>query len=173
MKGVKPRPARVQGTTAVITTPVGSVFVTINEDEHDEPMEVFLTVGKAGSDITADAEAIGRLLSFALRVEAVLSPRERLYRIAKQLEGIGGSRSTGLGMERVRSLADGVAQVLLSYLGNAEKHPRPAAVGRHHTEAKPAASPAVKPDLCPSCGNATLVLEEGCQKCHSCGHSEC
>jgi len=28
-------------------------------------------------------------------------------------------------------------------------------------------------DLCPDCGNATLVWEEGCQKCHSCGFSEC
>lgn len=28
-------------------------------------------------------------------------------------------------------------------------------------------------DLCPKCGVASFVREEGCQKCHSCGYSEC
>ena len=27
--------------------------------------------------------------------------------------------------------------------------------------------------LCPECGHATLIFEEGCQKCYSCGFSEC
>ena len=28
-------------------------------------------------------------------------------------------------------------------------------------------------DICPSCGASALVYEEGCVKCHACGHSEC
>ena len=28
-------------------------------------------------------------------------------------------------------------------------------------------------DLCPECGEATFVFEEGCKKCHSCGYSMC
>jgi len=28
-------------------------------------------------------------------------------------------------------------------------------------------------DLCPSCGEGTLVFEEACKKCYSCGYSEC
>jgi len=28
-------------------------------------------------------------------------------------------------------------------------------------------------DLCPECGNSTFVMEEGCQKCYSCGYSKC
>jgi ribonucleoside-diphosphate reductase alpha chain len=28
-------------------------------------------------------------------------------------------------------------------------------------------------DICPSCGASSLVYEEGCVKCYSCGHSEC
>jgi ribonucleoside-diphosphate reductase alpha chain len=31
----------------------------------------------------------------------------------------------------------------------------------------------IKADLCPECGDAALVYEEGCAKCHSCGYSEC
>jgi ribonucleoside-diphosphate reductase alpha chain len=28
-------------------------------------------------------------------------------------------------------------------------------------------------ELCPDCQNASLMNEEGCRKCHSCGYSEC
>ena len=174
--GVKNRPEKIRGTTSMIRTPVGEVFVTINEDEKAEPLEVFVTVGKAGSDITADAEAIGRLMSFALRVEAELAPRERLRKIARQLSGIGGSRTTGLGPEKIRSLADGVATVIFKYLDEpVEKREKSEAVRTQN--APPVvyalAAAAVERDLCPKCGNATLVAEEGCAKCHSCGYSEC
>lgn len=183
LRGIKSRPPRVHGTTSVVNTPVGSAFVTINEDKHGEPLEVFLTVGRAGSDVSADAETIGRLLSLALRFESVLSPREKLEAIARQLEGIGGSRSSGMGPARVRSLADGVARVLLTYLSEGA---RSAEEGekrhRHQGAAEAGAGGHAKPvpvgasrvgDMCPTCKNLTLVLEEGCKKCHSCGYSEC
>jgi ribonucleoside-diphosphate reductase alpha chain len=174
--GVKPRPVRVRGTTTEIHTPVGIAFVTINEDDRGEPLEVFVTVGKSGSDIIADAEAIGRLISFALRTEAVLPPRERLHKIARQLVGIGGSRSTGLGPKRIRSLADGVARVIFEYLGEVPASSRlsmsaPEASGTTGVTVVPGTS--THRDLCHVCGNATLALEEGCKKCHSCGYSEC
>ena len=28
-------------------------------------------------------------------------------------------------------------------------------------------------DLCPECGEAAVVNEEGCRKCYACGYSEC
>jgi len=28
-------------------------------------------------------------------------------------------------------------------------------------------------DLCPECGHAALVNEEGCRRCYTCGYSEC
>jgi ribonucleoside-diphosphate reductase alpha chain len=167
-RGVKPRPMRVIGTTSVVKTPVGTAFVTINEDEKKEPLEVFVSVGKAGTDITADAEAIGRLISFALRVEAVMPPRDRLALIAKQLQGIGGSRSAGLGKNRIRSLADGVAVMLLNYLAEDSGEAAPAA-----GNAAAGDSEVVRGDLCPDCGNATVKHAEGCSKCESCAWSEC
>jgi ribonucleoside-diphosphate reductase alpha chain len=174
--GVKPRPPRVRGTTTEIETPVGIAFITINEDATGEPLEVFVNVGKSGSDIIADAEAIGRLISFALRAEAVLPPRERLTKIARQLIDIGGSRSIGFGRKKIRSLADGVAKVIFEYLGVAPSSARlnppddeldivvPAVVA--------AGAQGAHADLC-KCGNFTLVMEEGCKKCLSCGYSEC
>ena len=40
------------------------------------------------------------------------------------------------------------------------------------TPAKAAASMKIG-DLCPECGQAALVNEEGCRKCYACGYSEC
>ncbi len=173
MEGVKPRPVKVRGTTTEIHTPIGIAYVTINEDPSGQPLEMFVTVGKSGSDIIADAEAIGRLISFALRTEAVYSPRERLYKIARQLRGIGGSRSTGLGPEKVRSLADGVARVIFDYLGEAPFRAPAASPARQEASGVPVLVSGSSRDLCPTCGNATLAFEEGCKKCHSCGYSEC
>ncbi|HEY6407651.1 MAG TPA: adenosylcobalamin-dependent ribonucleoside-diphosphate reductase, partial [Ktedonobacteraceae bacterium] len=57
-QGIKARPAVVQGYTRQVSAPEGKVNVTINSDEHG-PLEVFVNVGKAGSDIAALAEALG------------------------------------------------------------------------------------------------------------------
>ena len=114
---VKPRPQDcLRGYTYRAETPLGTAFVTVNRNGDDEPFEVFLNVGKAGSDTAAVAEAIGRLISMILRLPSPLSPTERLQEVASQLIGIGGGRPMGFGRERVRSLPDAVAQVLTENL---------------------------------------------------------
>jgi ribonucleoside-diphosphate reductase alpha chain len=105
----------------------------------------------------------------------------------RQLSGIGGGRSLGFGPNRVRSLPDGVAQILDEYLQEAEE------AHSDDDPAEPAASPASQTsnngfhpgpapeqqpllhfgDLCPECGQAAVVNEEGCRKCYACGFSEC
>jgi ribonucleoside-diphosphate reductase alpha chain len=166
---IKPRPHKTVGSTYRIDTPVGSAFITINENGDGNPLELFVNVGKAGSDISADAEAIGRLSSLVLRIDPTMKPKERLAAMIDQLQGIGGSRSVGFGSMRVRSLADGIARVLADYLGwkveesKGKKSPLPLGMGKVKKLS----------DICPDCGQATLVFEEGCQKCHSCGFSEC
>jgi ribonucleoside-diphosphate reductase alpha chain len=35
------------------------------------------------------------------------------------------------------------------------------------------ALPTLRADLCPSCGEATFVHEEGCMHCNACGFSQC
>lgn len=165
----KPRPARVSGETHRITTPVGTAYVTVNMDESGDPFEVFVNIGSSGSDIMAFAEALGRLISLMLRTPSLLTPREKIHQICDQLQGIGGSRSVGFGPQRVLSLPDALARVLCQYNGlEAEE-------GGQVTVAVPTPLPSaeVKGDLCPSCGWATYVHEEGCKKCHFCGHSEC
>ena len=114
-QGIKPRPAVVHGYTRQVSAPEGKINVTINSDEHG-PLEVFVNVGKAGSDIAALAEALGRLISLNLRVLSPLSQTDRAKEIAEQLRGIGGSRSVGFGMQQVRSLPDAVARALEMHL---------------------------------------------------------
>ena len=162
---VKPRPRTLRGVTFRVDTPLGTGYVHVNQNTSGEPFEVFLNVGKAGSDVQADAEALGRLISLILRMPSPLTPRERVEEIVKQLDRIGGRRDAGMGPGRVRSIPDAIAQVLAEHTGlrePGEEHVREAREGR------PKAS-----DMCPDCQNFTLVFEEGCQKCHVCGFSEC
>ena len=172
----RPRPRKLEGSTFKIVTPLGAAFITINENGGGRPFEVFLNVGKAGSDTAAVAEALGRLISLVLRLPSAMDPIERLQNVAEQLSGIGGGRPMGFGPQRVRSLPDGIAQALIEYLGQA---PEPMdANGRDNGDAHAGAPVAQQlplkiGDLCPACGEATFVNEEGCRKCYSCGHSEC
>ncbi len=109
---VVPRPVMVEGVTYQTETPVGKTFITINHNENKDPFEVFITVGKSGSDVTAMADALGRMISLNLRLNGTLSPRERIKQVVAQLIGIGGARSVGFGENKVRSLPDAIAKVL-------------------------------------------------------------
>src|SRR6185369_5911731 len=116
----KPRPRALVGQTYTIETPLGKAFVTINTNGGNQPFEVFVNTAKAGSETAAVSEAIGRLISYVLRMASPIAPIDRLREIVTQLTGIGGGRSLGFGPKRVRSLPDGVGQVLGEYLNNRE-----------------------------------------------------
>lgn len=200
---VKPRPMMVTGATYRAETPVGQAYVTINTNGGNQPIEVFINVGKAGSDVTAMAEALGRMISLTLRMASPVSPMERVRKIAAELIGIGGARSMGFGENRVRSLPDAVAKVIDRHFGFFPKHRLdentqvtetvPVTVSVEQTddqkmkdllktieESGTAGVPLVAEekrmvtvDLCPKCGEGSLVFEESCKKCYSCGYSEC
>jgi ribonucleoside-diphosphate reductase alpha chain len=112
----RPRPGALPGVTYRKETPLGTAYITVNVNGGNQPFEVFMNVGKAGSDVAAVSEALGRLISLLLRLPSQLSPGERLESIIEQLAGIGGGRSMGFGANRVRSLPDAVAQVLQEHL---------------------------------------------------------
>jgi ribonucleoside-diphosphate reductase alpha chain len=111
------RPFKVSGATYKLNTPVGGAFVTINQDAEGEPLEIFINVGKAGSDVTAMAEALGRMISTALRFRGHLKPTERAKEIAHQLSGIGGRRSVGFGPKKILSLPDAISVALSNHFG--------------------------------------------------------
>jgi ribonucleoside-diphosphate reductase alpha chain len=180
----KPRGRVLQGETSRISTPLGATYVTINHNGDGQPFEVFIQTAKAGSDTAAVSEAIGRLLSYVLRLASPVSPRDRLKEMVNQLSGIGGGRPLGFGPQRVLSLPDGVAQVLADFLDRTAGEQESAHANGHtngqaaptfsQTQAIQAPIPVVNiGDLCPECGTPSLVNEEGCRKCNSCGYSEC
>jgi len=168
----KSRPKALTGKTYSIETPVGKAFITINENGGTQPFEAFVNTAKAGSEIAAVSEAIGRLISYILRMSSPVAPVDRMREIIVQLIGIGGGRSLGFGINRVRSLPDGIGQILDQYLneknGVVAEEVKPSGNG-HESHAH-----AMKiGDLCPECGEAAVVNEEGCRKCYACGFSEC
>jgi ribonucleoside-diphosphate reductase alpha chain len=172
----RPRPGALSGVTYRKETPLGTAFVTVNVNGGDFPFEVFLNVGKAGSDVASVSEAVGRLISLILRLPSPLNPNERLKQVVDQLAGIGGGRSLGFGANRVRSLPDAVAQVLREHLNSQFD-----AIGED--EDAPYETPTEQlplpigdrpiGDLCPDCGQAAFIPTEGCRKCYVCGYSEC
>ena len=178
------RPKSLTGITDARQTPEGNLYLTLNT-HNGHPFELFAQIGKAGSDISAFTEAIARLISLAFRCG--IDPEA----VADELTGIGGSRTVGFGMNRVRSVPDAIGLFLNDHirelkqneelkevdpqleLGLAEMAPVQAGpeMEPHAVEAKPGKK--VRFNLCPVCGMYTFGYVEGCAKCIACGHSEC
>jgi len=175
------RPDLLRGTTRRIETPLGTMYVTITEDDKGQPFEIFMSLGKAGGALMADVEAVGRLISLALRSGI---PIQEIYR---QLRGISSDRTIGLGAQKVSSVPDaigitiekwmqekqGIQQELLGEGGAATLAPSVAASGGAPQPRVQAQGPdADFIGACPDCGSQ-LAFVEGCAKCHVCGYSEC
>jgi ribonucleoside-diphosphate reductase alpha chain len=163
---VKPRPHSLSGRTYRAETPIGTAFITVNETGDHEPFEVFVQVGKGGSDTMAVAEALGRLISLTLRLPSPMSPQRRLEEVISQLSRIGGAQPLGFGKGKVLSLPDALARTLAEHTGQLKPASEASSIAR-------AADQRRIGDLCKECGQATFVYEEGCKKCLSCGYNEC
>ncbi len=187
---VYPRPVKLSGTTVSFKTPFGTSYITMNSDEHGNPFEVFIVVGKAGSDVQADAEAMGRMISLQLRTTAPHNRREMLKLIIDQLQNIGGARPVGFGPNRVLSLPDAVAQSLQMHYFNGSEQPHQLNLPLNGVPVNsiPVAQPKIEEvapheqhhngivsgaDMCPECGTISLVRAEGCRKCLTCDYTEC
>ncbi len=181
-KEYRRRPQVLRGSTYKINTPFGMAYITIN-DLNGTPGEIFLNVGKAGSDVFAMSEALGRVCSLFLRYG---DHGNKVALLTKHLKGIGGSGAIGFGANRVESIADAVAKALEMHeeANSGSEH-------HHHIAVEPAAPAIPEPtadaggdqpkagfsqsstDLCPGCGSAALINVEGCKTCTNCGYSKC
>jgi ribonucleoside-diphosphate reductase alpha chain len=187
------RPDVLRGTTYRVETPLGTMFANITEDDKGQPFEVFVTLGKAGGSAMADAEAVGRLISLALRSGIPLAE------IHKQLRGISSDRAVGLGPNKVLSVPDAIGIALERWWRDKQgvqqdlleppaQPPRatPPAPQREEVTARTTPSEGESAQYlfdgydsgqafmgtCPDCGSQ-LEYAEGCVKCHVCGFSEC
>ncbi|MDE3172328.1 MAG: vitamin B12-dependent ribonucleotide reductase [Gemmatimonadota bacterium] len=187
------RPEKLRGTTIRKETPLGVMFVSINEDDKGQPFEVFINLGKAGGSAMADAEAMGRMISLALRSGIPL------IEVHRQLRGISSDRVVGLGPNKVMSVPDAIGLALEEWMRDKQgvqqeliaERPLPMAGGESDVvrtvgKATPAPAGGAQPAFelaafddgqsfigtCPDCGSQ-LEYAEGCVKCHVCGFSEC
>lgn len=163
------RPSMVKGKTFKMKTEMGSVYVTVNEDS-DGLVETFVQVGKPGSTVLAFTDALGRLISLALR--SGVKPTE----IIDQLSMIKGSRPV---MQEdgqvVFSVPDAIAKAMERYISgeqldlfeekkalpNAEINYKEISERKKHNN-----------DLCPSCGGV-MIFSNGCSYCVDCQYSKC
>jgi ribonucleoside-diphosphate reductase alpha chain len=187
------RPEKLRGTTHRLETPLGTMFVNITEDDKNQPFEVFITLGKAGGSAMADAEAMGRLISLALRSGIPL------MEVHRQLRGISSDRAVGLGPNKVLSVPDAIGIALEQWwrdkqgvqqdlLPSAPAGAAPVSGGGSAaSESVVVRSSGESGEqmsfqaynggetfmgTCPDCGSQ-LEYAEGCVKCHVCGFSEC
>ncbi|NOU97877.1 adenosylcobalamin-dependent ribonucleoside-diphosphate reductase [Paenibacillus sp. LMG 31456] len=173
-KQYKRRPQILRGATYKFNTPFGMAYITIN-DMNGSPVEIFLNVGKAGSDVFAMSEALGRVCSLFLRYG---DHGNKVQLLTKHLKGIGGSGAIGFGANRVESIADAVAKALEihgEFSDDADDYVTATQEVVHETTAQYAVnrSSATSLDLCPSCGSASLINSEGCKNCTNCGYGKC
>jgi ribonucleoside-diphosphate reductase alpha chain len=182
----RPRPTVTTGTTTKISTGCGSLYVTINEDENSMPFEVFMSMGKAGGCAMSQLEAIGRLVSLALRSGVESSS------IIEQLRGIRCPSPSWEKGGRIFSCSDAIARVLerrvqdakakRAAAGNAKKEAGYGPSGASGSAAEPSQGGGTKTlpkartenivGVCPDCGSALWHIE-GCMVCKSCGYSKC
>jgi ribonucleoside-diphosphate reductase alpha chain len=148
------RPETLFGFTTKIKTGYGHLYVTVTEFEG-RPFEVFATIGKSGRSTTAKTEAIGRLVSLALRAGVTVD------KIVDQLKGIGGEHPIFQDGGLVLSIPDAIARVLERRYLIGENAPR-----FRRTEYS------LLGEKCPECGQV-VSFEEGCMICHFCGFNKC
>lgn len=158
-----------------VPTPLGMMNVFVSELDG-QPFEVFIVFGKAGSDTTAFAEAIGRLISLSLRCGIPLNL------LVEQLKGIGGRSAIGFGDKRVLSVPDALAKLLerhyLTSNGNGNGNGNSGSAQIDPVTPAVASAPAARArgggmEICPDCQEYAYEFAEGCGKCYACGFSNC
>lgn len=149
---MRPRPKMTFGLTEKFKAGCGSLYIHVNRDDKERPLEIFSSLGKGGG-CPAQSEATSRLSSLCLRCG--VDPAE----IIRQLQRIVcptacSARAAGKPVD-VTSCPDATARILSNFLAegqedDAEIHPQ---------------------DVCIICGGQR---EPGrCGICHSCYAGGC
>ena len=153
------RPQLLTGETQRMDTGCGKLFVIMNDDEYG-PREVFANMGKAGGCASSNTEALGRLISLALKKGASAAE------IVEQLKGIRCHVPYGIGPNATLSCADAIGKAL-------ERRYVAGAAAQAGSAPEPQLSLVeVAQGACPDCGGA-IEHEGGCVVCRTCGFSKC
>lgn len=174
------RPDITFGRTEKVVTGCGNLYVTVNEDEEGL-CEIFTRMGKSGGCINSHSEAIGRLVSLALRAGV------KLESIVNQMRGVRCPESIGIGKKAILSCPDAIGQVLQRQLESGialEKSNLPTTLKNSGLDMSSQTTSATKVTskvdsigmgVCPECPECGHIVEfiEGCLTCRGCGYSKC
>jgi ribonucleoside-diphosphate reductase alpha chain len=184
-RGPRARQDVIHGSTRKIRTGCGNLYVTVNEDEKGNLFEIFNQIGKAGGCAASQSEAIGRLVSLALR--SGIEPED----VVRQLKGISCHAPVWYREGKILSCSDAVAKAVEWHLRDKNKVEGEVKVEgvrndsalQDNTKEERGLMPAIEQAFqnesapiflrgaCPECGGP-LLFEEGCVKC-LCGYSDC
>jgi len=156
------RPLITRGSTEKVATGCGNLYVTVNEDEQG-PFEVFARLGKAGGCAASQTEAIGRLLSLALRSGLSLDS------IFKQLRGIRCPAPIWDNGSQILSCPDAIGKAVERFIERSGSLSQSSESGAFTLDKEAAAARFL---ACPDCGE-TVEPEGGCMVCRFCGFSRC
>ncbi len=166
------------GQTVKIKMPQGALYITANMDENAVMREVFINLGKTGSEEKSYAEAIGRLISKYLQIGGDI--RE----VVDSLKGIksNSSISWDQGM-KIYSVPDSIAKGLEVMLGmQAPVYAAPLSkdsttkiitTGQQMPITGTENETQKRLEICISCGERTVAHENGCYVCKMCGYTKC
>ena len=116
---MRPRGFALRGATYRFATEAGDLYVTVNRGADGRPFEVFLRIGKSGSTLGSLAEAIGRLVSLALR--SGVDPHE----VVRQLKDIKSAPTRQPDGAVVASIPDAVAKAIEDFLSGGSPEAEP------------------------------------------------
>ena len=162
------RPSVTHGRTHKVSTGCGSLYVTINEDEHGI-CELFAQMGKSGGCAASQSEATSRLISLSLRSGIGLEV------ILKQIKGIRCPSPLWDKGNMVLSCPDAIAKAIERHLSNGSKHKKHIEEGVNGAPSRvipPASKTKDLAGICPDCENVLEYVED-CVLCRSCGYSKC
>jgi ribonucleoside-diphosphate reductase alpha chain len=174
---VKPKAREdvIRGSTRKIRTGCGNLYVTVNEDEEGNIFEIFNQIGKAGGCAASQSEAIGRLVSLALR--SGIEPED----VIRQLKGISCHTPVWYREGKILSCSDAVAKAIEWHLQEKGRNVKTEPMIKISTLKRPPKEERgfsqrslgliFQRGACPECGGP-LIFEEGCVKCF-CGYSDC
>lgn len=171
----RPRPSITTGSTEKIAIGCGNLYVTVNSDDLSI-CEVFTQTGKGGG-CPSQSEAVGRLVSMALRAQ--IDPNE----IMNQMKGIRCVSCTRRSGVKVLSCPDAISRAMEKMLQSREgavkkekerekereKESVPFPVSEIHEDEF---DPSQFHTICPEC-NSTVETTGRCFSCRNCGYSKC
>jgi ribonucleoside-diphosphate reductase alpha chain len=161
---------RLNGSTYIKDIACGKLYITINRDENDNLVEVFIDPGKSGG-CTANAECIGRYASACMRAGMSV---DAIVDVTKGVKCSACMQAKGM-KKNIDGLSCGdvIAKTIQEEYRRYHNACTTDSCSKCKNKCKLGTEPVVKQkNKCPECG-APINNSGGCVICPSCGYSKC